>query len=61
MIKNKNVNYNSMISYVADYLNYDTFDSQNKDHEYNHLHLLIRIIIKFYVDLRCKYDAKKPT
>lgn len=40
---------------------YALFDSQDKDHDANHVYLLVKIIIKFYMDTRLKYEAKMIT
>lgn len=48
-----------MIKFVSDYIDSIKFDSNNPEHAQNHAHLLIKIIIKYYIDLRCKHESKE--
>lgn len=54
-----NVNYSSLITYIADSSNYYSELKTNDEHDFNHLHLLVSVIIKYYIDLRKKHDAKQ--
>ncbi|RVE40253.1 hypothetical protein evm_015097 [Chilo suppressalis] len=51
--------FNSLIKFICDYVDYSIFDSNNPDHDINHVHLLIKVVITFYFDLRCKHQRKE--
>ncbi|RVE53306.1 hypothetical protein evm_002139 [Chilo suppressalis] len=41
---NKSNDFNSLIKFICDYVDYSIFDSNNPDHDINHVHLLIKVV-----------------